>query len=105
MIALALVVALRLPAAPPPPDRWFAPDKIKHFFMAAFVQSVTYSAIRAADGSHRTALAGATAVTAAVSVGKEAHDWRARRQFSVRDLAWDAAGAATATVLLNHTPR
>ena len=28
-------------------DRWFARDKAKHFFTAAFVQSVAFSGLRA----------------------------------------------------------
>ena len=28
-------------------DHWFGADKFKHFFMSAFVESVTYSALRA----------------------------------------------------------
>jgi uncharacterized protein YfiM (DUF2279 family) len=99
----ALVLTLSVPA--PPPDRWFGADKLKHFFISAFIQSVAYSALRAADARHDASLAGATAVTAAFAVGKEIADWRARREFSVRDLAWDAAGAGAATLLLSHTQR
>jgi hypothetical protein len=41
-------------AVPPPgrviPDSWFASDKVKHFFMSAFIESVSYSALQAAHG-------------------------------------------------------
>jgi putative lipoprotein len=103
--ALAAVLLTGAPHVPPAPDRWFGADKLKHFFMSAFIQSVSYSALRAADAPHGTALAGASAATAAFGVGKELHDWRARGEFSLRDLTWDAAGGAAASVLLNHTQR
>ena len=88
-----------------PGDRWFGPDKIQHFFTSAFVQSMTYGSLRATGVPHGAALAGATATTAVVGVGKEVHDLRVKSEFSVRDLAWDAAGAGAATVLLVRVKR
>ena len=88
-----------------PPDHWFGSDKVKHFFIAAFTQSVTYSALQAARVRHGPALASASAVTAAVSVAKELHDRRTTGLFSVRDLVWDAAGAGVASVLLHNAVR
>lgn len=86
-------------------DPWFGPDKIKHFFASAFVQSVSYSALRAVDASHGPALVGATLTSAAVAVGKEVHDARRGMGFSGRDLVWDAAGVGGATLLLDRTRR
>ena len=100
-ITFLLVLALQ----GPPADRWFSPDKIKHFFMAAFVQSVGYSALRATDLSHRSSLIGASAGSAAFSIGKELSDRRRTGLFSKRDLVWDAAGIGTATLLLERTER
>jgi putative lipoprotein len=97
-----LAVAMSIAA---PPDHWFGSDKIKHFFIAAFTQSVTYSALQAARVRHGPALASAAAVTAAVSVAKELHDRRTTGLFSVRDLVWDAAGAGVASVLLHNAAR
>lgn len=88
-----------------PPDHWFGADKLKHFFVAAFAQSVTYSALQAARVRHDQALVGAWTVTAVISVGKEVHDRRTTGLFSVRDLVWDAAGAGAATVLLERSRR
>ena len=90
--------------APRPADRWFGPDKVKHFFMSGFTQSVGYSALRATGAGHRSSLFTASAVTAAVGLGKEWHDRRGTG-FSARDLVWDAAGAGTATLLLRRTAR
>ena len=102
MHGLWLVFSLN-PTAPP--DRWFAEDKVKHFFTSAFVQSMSYGALRTSGLDHGAALAGASVTTAAVGVGKEVHDLRSKGEFSLRDLTWDAAGAGAATVLLVQTRR
>ena len=98
---LLLVVALQ----GRPADHWFSSDKIKHFFMAAFVQSVGYSALRATQLGHRSSLVGASAGSVVVSVGKELSDARRTGLFSTRDLVWDVAGIGASTLLLEHTAR
>ena len=109
MILTAVVIA-RLccgePAEPAPAtDGWFGVDKVKHFFAAAFVQSISYSVIRATGASHRASLIGASIVTAGASVGKEVWDGRpgVGGTRSGRDLLWDVAGAAAATALLDRS--
>lgn len=87
------------------PDPWFGADKLKHFFMTAFVQSVAYSTLRATNADHRSSLYGASVASAVVGVGKELRDRRVGGEFSVRDLVWDAAGAGTASLLLDRTRR
>jgi len=99
-LTLLLVLALQAP----PADRWFSTDKVKHFFMAAFAQSVGYSALRATSLGHRSSLIGASAGTAVLSVGKELADRRGTG-FSTRDLVWDVAGAGTSTLLLDRIER
>lgn len=99
-----LAIAL-LQAPTPPKDHWFGADKLKHFFVSAFTQTVAYSALQAAKVRHDPALVGATAVTALVSVAKEVHDRRTTGLFSVRDLVWDAAGAGAATLLIARSVR
>jgi uncharacterized protein YfiM (DUF2279 family) len=101
-VIIPLALALQIAA---PPDHWFGADKLKHFFVAAFTQSVSYSALQAAHVEHRQAMTGAFAVTAVVSVAKELHDRRTTGLFSVRDLVWDAAGAGLAAVLMEHSVR
>jgi uncharacterized protein YfiM (DUF2279 family) len=101
-VITGLVLALQVAA---PRDSWFGADKLKHFFVAAFTQSVAYSALQASHIRHDRALAGAWAVTAAVSVAKELRDSRTTGLFSVRDLVWDAAGAGLATVLIDRSAR
>ncbi len=106
MRSLVLVLSLWAPGGGGGGDSWLSADKVKHFFMSAFVQSVSYSALRTARVSHDGALVGASALTLAVGVGKEIRDDRDARseeRFSVRDLAWDAAGAGAAAVLLSQS--
>ena len=91
--------------APPTADRWLGRDKVKHFLTSAFVQSVGYAALQAAGAERGAALAGASVATLGAGVAKEVADRRAGGPFSVRDLAWDAAGAGAATLLLVRTQR
>jgi uncharacterized protein YfiM (DUF2279 family) len=106
--ASGLLIVLWTPAAgaqaAAPRDRWVGADKVKHFALAFFVQSMGYSAARATGAGHRSSLALASVVTAVTGVGKEWHD-RRTTGFSARDLAWDAAGAGAATLLLRRTSR
>ncbi len=103
MRSLVLVLSLWAPGGGSGGDSWLSADKVKHFFVSAFVESVSYSALRTARVSHDGALAGASTVTLMVGVGKEIHDDRSGKRFSVRDLAWDAAGAGAAAVLLSQS--
>jgi uncharacterized protein YfiM (DUF2279 family) len=96
---LATVVLL----AAPPGDKWFGTDKVKHFFMSAFVQSAAFSAARAAGASNSSAQAIGGVATGVVGIGREVHDRRRGRIFSVKDLAWDAAGGISAATLLRRT--
>ena len=101
---LELTLALTLQRAPSV-DPWFGADKAKHFFLSAFVQSVAYSTLRSTRLSPAASTAGATIVWATVSVSKELSDPRQGRSVSPRDLSWDAAGAATASLLLRRADR
>lgn len=96
---LAAIVLL----AAPPGDKWFGTDKVKHFFMSAFVQSATFSAARAAGASNSGAQGIAFVATGVVGIGREVHDRRRGKIFSVKDLAWDAAGGVSAATLLRRT--
>ena len=98
---LALSAAALL--AIPPKDGWFGTDKVKHFFMSAFVQSASFSAARAAGLSNSSAMAIGGVTTGIVGFGRELHDRRQGRVFSVKDLAWDAAGGVAAASLLRRT--
>ncbi len=85
-------------------DSWLGIDKIKHFFMSAFIESVSYSALQAAHVNRRPALAGAIGVSAAFGVARELHDKRTPgNHFSYRDLTWDAVGIGAGALMLRHT--
>jgi uncharacterized protein YfiM (DUF2279 family) len=99
-LVLATVLALHAPS-----DGWPGFDKIKHFFVAAFVQSVAYSVLRTADVEHEASLIGASVATASLAIGKELHDRASGTGFSAADLAWGAGGAVTASVVLSGTRR
>ena len=101
MRGLWLVFTLGAPTS----DHWLGSDKIQHFFASAFVQSMSYGALRAAGVSHVAALTGASLTTGVAGIGKEVHDRDIQGDFSAKDLIWDAAGAGTATILLVRTQR
>jgi putative lipoprotein len=85
-------------------DSWFGIDKIKHFFISAFIESVSYSALQAAHVNRRPALAGAIGVSAAFGVGRELHDKRTPgNHFSYKDLTWDAVGIGAGALMLTRT--
>lgn len=105
MRGLVLLLTLHVGGVHSPRDRWLGTDKAKHFFISAFVQSMSFSAIRSTGVSRNASLAGATLVTFSVGVGRELYDRRPGGVSSVKDAAWDAAGALAATALLLHTAR
>ena len=85
-------------------DAWFGPDKVKHFFTSALIQSLAYSVGQVTTrGSRSSLLLSASVASAAVGIGKEMHDHASYGLFSVRDIAWDAAGVGTASLMLAHT--
>lgn len=87
-------------------DAWFGIDKIKHFFMSAFIESVSYSLLQASGVHHRSAMAGAIGITIGLGIGREIHDKRVPGNiFSVRDLTWDLLGTGAGAILVSHTIR
>lgn len=113
LVAVALAaVALAAPAAAGAQaehsrerDSWFGADKIKHFFMSAFIESLTFSGLQAMGAHRNAAFAGAIGTVAGIGIAKEMHDKRTKGLFSVRDLSWDAAGAGAALLMLRSTQR
>jgi putative lipoprotein len=89
----------------PQRDSWLGIDKLKHFFLSAFIESLTFSGLQAVGANRNTAFAGAITTTAGFALGKEIHDRKSYGLFSYRDLAWDAAGGGAAFVMLRSTQR
>lgn len=83
-------------------DKWIAPDKLKHFFVSAFVESASYSALRELRVSHHDAIVSAAGIAVSVGVAKEVHDSRTGEGFSLRDLTWDLAGTAAGAAFLSR---
>ena len=108
ILQVAMVGVMLFPqmqGSPPLQDPWMSPDKAKHFLIVGFVESVSFAGLEAAGVRRSRAFQGAVTVTAAVSVLRELHDKRVKKQFSYRDLAWDMAGGVAAFVMLRNTQR
>lgn len=103
MRGFLLVFTLHFSDEHPGGDKWFAPDKAKHFFAAAFVQTASYGGLRYLRASPTASMVGASFVGAAFSVGKEVHDSRSGGVASGKDLSWDVAGMIAASALLHRT--
>ena len=102
MHTLVLALSLSLAGGHSGGDRWLAPDKLKHFFMSAFIESASYSVLRSARVNHHDAIVGAAGIAVSVGLGKELHDSRSGEGFSMRDLTWDVAGTAAGAAFLSH---
>ena len=97
-----LLLALSLQAVTSP-DKWFARDKVKHFFIGTFVQSASFGVLRAAKVDKAPALIAASALSASVAVGKELRDRSGRGDPSLKDGAWTLVGAAAISPVLART--
>ena len=97
------IVALIAVLHAPPLDGWFGADKLKHFFLSALIQSATYSIARTAGLERSGGQIAGGVLVAGFGLGKELRDRRSAKPFSVRDLAWDAAGGVASAALLNGT--
>jgi uncharacterized protein YfiM (DUF2279 family) len=82
-------------------DRWLAEDKLRHFGMYFAATGFAYGGARFLVEPDVARLAAAAAALAA-GVGKEIHDVRAGYGFSLKDLAWDAAGVALGLALVRN---
>lgn len=107
-VGAAILLGTMLAAQPAggqvPADHWIGVDKVKHFFTSALIQSLAYSVTQVTTrGPRSSLLLSATLASTAAGIGKEVYDRRSYGHFSVRDLAWDAAGAGTATLMLART--
>lgn len=85
-----------------PPGRWIGSDKLKHFLLSAFVHGTGYSASRAAGAGRSASLRIGVAGATVAGLWKEVRDRRAGQGFSVADLVWDGAGAASMAALLRR---
>jgi putative lipoprotein len=102
MIVTLLSVSMALAPAPLP-DPWFGEDKLKHLFSSFVISSFAASGARAAGFDRPVRIGATVGIGAGTGVAKEVADYRARGQFSYRDLIWDMVGVAAAAVVANQT--
>ena len=100
MKVLLLAFSLQTMSAP---DKWFAADKVQHFFIGTFVQSASFGVLRAAKVDRAPALAIASGFSAAAAFGKELKDRRGQGDPSAKDAVWTLAGAAAISPVLART--
>jgi uncharacterized protein YfiM (DUF2279 family) len=101
-IVLAFRIAVGSQAAAPPPDKWFAEDKLQHYFMSFATTQLAAGAARAAGFERSPSLAVGVAAGASAGLWKEWRDRRRGGPFSTRDLVWDAAGIASGVVVMKQ---
>lgn len=80
-------------------------DKVKHFFIAGFVEAMAFAGAEAAGASFSAARGVGLGAVTGVSLGREIYDRRVKGAFSFGDLAWDALGAGAALLVVNKTQR
>lgn len=101
LLVVTRTITLLLVLAGPPPDPWFGVDKLKHFLLSGMVQCTSASLARSAGIERNPARMMGAVLTVSVGVGRELHDRRSGKSFSVKDLVWDALGGTAAVALLN----
>lgn len=84
-------------------DRWFAEDKLRHFFLSFAATSMAYGAARTVGMESTPAQIAAVAVAGAAGIWKEWRDHRVGGPFSAKDLAWDALGIGVGVLLTSQT--
>jgi len=107
LVGMLAISSVAHPQAAPKPQRdtWLGSDKVKHFFMSAFIESMTFSGLQAVGAHRNTAFAGAVGTTAAFGIGREIHDKKTKGLFSFGDLTWDAIGTGGALLVLRKTQK
>jgi len=90
------------PALPSDRDPWFGRDKVLHFAASALIQGAAHSVLRASGRAYGAASRGAALTTLTVGIGKELWDRHQKRDFSLRDLAWDGIGGVAGAVAVRQ---
>lgn len=86
-------------------DTFLGPDKVKHFMMSGFVESIGFSALQAVNVDRGISLGLATTATLGIGIAKELHDHRTKGLFSLGDLTWDTLGTAAALLVISNSQR
>lgn len=81
-------------------DKWFAQDKLLHFYFSATIAGLSYHVYT--DQMKRDEDRGkiiSVSLTALIGLGKELYDKKKKNQFSWKDLAWDGLGLTAGYLL------
>jgi uncharacterized protein YfiM (DUF2279 family) len=81
-------------------DKWFAQDKLLHFYFSATIAGLSYHVYT--DQMKRDEDRGriiSVSLTALIGLGKELYDKKKKNQFSWKDLAWDGLGLTVGYLL------
>jgi putative lipoprotein len=99
-IAIAVAAALAAPRArAQDADPWFGRDKALHFTATASIAVVGYAGATFVTESRGVRAGAGAGLAMAAGIGKELWDLGGRGDPSMRDLAWDAIGAATGVLV------
>lgn len=101
-LSLCLCLSLNVGAAAPPPDRWLAEDKLKHFFASFAATTLASGAARAAGLDALDSARAGAGFGLGAGLWKELRDVRRGDPFSYRDLAWDVAGVGAAVAVVRQ---
>jgi putative lipoprotein len=98
-LALAAFLAARPAASAAEPDPWFGRDKVMHLSVSFALAGIGYADTTAfSNRASVRALSGA-GIALSAGIAKEIYDRYGGRGLSWRDLAWDAVGTATGTLV------
>jgi|GEM_PF-2989308 len=80
-------------------DLWFGGDKVLHFGVSLTIGFGVYSMYFLATRNDVEAKCVSIVSVVLLGLVKECYDWKVKKHFSYKDLAWDIAGALTGTFL------
>jgi putative lipoprotein len=98
-LALAAWLAARPAAQAAEPDPWFGRDKAIHFSVSFALAGNAYADSTPFTKRTRIRVLVGAGVALSAGIAKELYDHHEGTGFSWRDLAWDAAGTATGTLV------
>lgn len=99
LLASCLLAGCAAPAG----DRWFGPDKLKHFTASAAIGAGAAYAAREAGAADADARAAGITVVLTVGAGKELYDRELKQTYwSWRDMTWNLLGGLLGSLLVTH---
>jgi len=96
--AILIAALLGLPATAGAEDRWFAPDKAKHFGATAAISGGSYAVASTVTTKEKWRVLTGLGSGISAAAGKEFRD-RSRGDASWRDFTWGAVGTAAGVTI------